>query len=86
VDAEEVYEDCNDAEVSSAYEPGYFTWITPVILGVQVIEEMGRAVVDGLNGLKLSLCYHENYRLQREAFTAEAARELEAITEGVQEN
>jgi hypothetical protein len=73
-----------------AYEPtvetpacqvGYFTWMTPLILGVQVIEEMGRAVVDGLSGLKMSLCHHENYRLELEQFTAEAGRELEKILE-----
>lgn len=77
----EGYEQVDPEETYPAYQPGHFTWMTPLILGVQVVEEMGRAVVDGVSGLKMSLCHHENYRFQREAFAAEASRELEQITE-----
>lgn len=83
---DEAYDDLGSEESDSAYEPGHFTWVTPLILGVQVVEEMGQAVVDGLQGLKLSLCHHQNYRLQREAFAAEASRELDMILEGSEED
>lgn len=82
-DDEFEFEELDEGESHQAYEPGAFSWMTPVILGVQVVEEMGRAVVDGLSGLKMSLCHHENYRFQREQFTAEASRELEQLTQEI---
>lgn len=72
-------------EPDLAFQPGRFSWLTPLILGVQVVEEMGRAVVDGVGELKVALAAHANYQIQRDLFAAEAGVQLEQLTEGEQE-
>jgi hypothetical protein len=82
MDDEEFCEIGDGCACEPARIPGRFRWTTPLIIGVQVVEEMGTAVVDGIGNLKLALWNHETFLDQRETFAAEAGRELETIVGG----
>jgi hypothetical protein len=66
-------------DLYGAYTPGKFRWVDPLITGVQVVEEIGDALVGGVANIKRLLMLHANYQNNRERFSAEASRELETI-------
>lgn len=60
---------------------GRFSWLTPLILGIELIAECLQATADLFSGLKLALWSHDEWRQERRQFVADAGRELEKITE-----
>jgi hypothetical protein len=84
MDEDEVYEEYIESE--PAMTPTKLKWIDPVIVLVQVVEELITAVADGFGNFKMLLVHHANYKINRERFAAEASRELEVITEGPKED
>jgi hypothetical protein len=66
-------------DLYGAYTPGKFRWVDLAITGVQLVEDLGDALVGGVANVKRLLMLHANYRNNRERFSAEASRELETI-------
>lgn len=58
-----------------------FSWLDPLVLGLQVATGIGEAVTQGINDLGRVLVMHIDHENDRKEFAAEAARELESILE-----
>lgn len=79
MDSDEEFEEYFEEPVQ-AWAPGRFSWLTPVVLGLELVAEVLQATADFFSGLKLSVWSHDSWREQRSQFAAEAGRELEKIT------